>query len=76
MNFAAILAMILQYGPEAVTVIENLIAKLEGGGTVTIADVEKQFAGLKPYSAYGIALATPTAASTSSTATAASATTT
>ena len=45
MNFAAILAMILQYGPEAVTVIENLIAKLEGGGTVTIADVEKQFAG-------------------------------
>jgi len=76
MNFAAILAMILQYGPQAVTVIENLIAKIEGGGTPTVADVEKEFAGLKTYSAYGVALATPTATSTSSTATAASATTT
>ena len=61
MNFAAILAMLFQYGPEAVTVIENLIAKLEGGGTVTVADVQKEFAGLKPYDAYGIALAQPAA---------------
>jgi len=40
----------LQYGPEAVT---NIITLLNNK-TATLADVESAFAGLKPYSAYGI----------------------
>jgi hypothetical protein len=53
---AMILQLVVQYGPEAVTVISNLVSKLEAGGTLTVADVQAEFAPLKPYSAYKIAV--------------------
>jgi hypothetical protein len=46
--------MISTYGPGAVTLVQNLVSKIEAGGTVTLADVEAEFNGLKPYGAYGI----------------------
>jgi hypothetical protein len=54
MGAAAILQLILTYGPGAVTLVQNLVTKLEAGDTVTLADVEAQFAGMQPYAAYGI----------------------
>jgi hypothetical protein len=58
-----VLQLIEQYGPEAVTGIQSLVATLESGGTLTIADVESAFAPLKPYAGYNIRLvkATPPA---------------
>lgn len=49
-----IIQLIIQYGPEAVTAIENLVKQLESSGTLTVADVQAEFAPLKPYSAYNI----------------------
>lgn len=54
MSAAAILQLIFQYGPAAVTMVQNLVAKLEAGQTVTVADVEAELSGLKPYAAYAI----------------------
>jgi hypothetical protein len=54
MNAAAILQLILAYGPDAVTLVQGLVTKLESGATLTLADVEAEFALLKPYAAYGI----------------------
>jgi hypothetical protein len=68
MNAAIILQLILQYGPSAVTAISDLVAKLEAGGALTVADVEAEFAGLKPYSAYSIRLVVPPVAATKDTA--------
>jgi hypothetical protein len=63
MGAAAILQLVLTYGPSVVSLIQTLVAKIEAGGTLTVADVEAEFATLKPYAAYGVALATtpPTA---------------
>jgi hypothetical protein len=57
---ATILQLIITYGPEAVTAIESLVSKLESNKTLTIADVQAEFADLKPYSAYNIVV-TPSA---------------
>jgi hypothetical protein len=57
MSAALILQLILQYGPALESTIGNLIAKLESGATLSVADVEAQFAGLTPYSGYNIRLA-------------------
>ena len=40
----------LQYGPEFVTGIINALKRKD----VTVAEIETLFAGVKPYSAYGI----------------------
>ena len=56
-----IIQLIIQYGPEAVTAIENLVKQLESSGTLTIADVQSEFAPLKPYSAYNIQVIPATA---------------
>ena len=56
MGAAAILQLVVTYGPEAVTAVENLVNLLEEKGTLTVADVEAEFAPLKPYSAYNIAV--------------------
>lgn len=65
----SIIQLVLTYGPEAVTLIENLVTQFESSGQLTIADVQAEFAPLKPYSAYGIptvvATATPPAAASS-----------
>lgn len=57
MSAALILQLILQYGPALESTIGNLIAKLESGATLSVADVELEFSGLKPYSAYNVRLA-------------------
>lgn len=54
MEFGAILQLVVTYGPEAVTLIENLVKNWETTGQLTLADVEAEFAPLKPYAAYGI----------------------
>jgi hypothetical protein len=58
MGASLILQLILTYGPQLETTISDLIAKLESGATLSVADVETEFAGLKPYSAYNVRLAT------------------
>lgn len=57
MGASVILQLILTYGPQLETTISGLIAKLESGATLSVADVELEFAGLKPYSAYNVRLA-------------------
>jgi len=57
MGASVILQLILTYGPALETTIGNLIAKLESGATLSVADVELEFSGLKPYSAYNVRLA-------------------
>jgi len=54
MNAAIILQLLMQYGPTLETGISNLVKKLEAGSTVTLADVEAEFADLEPYTAYGV----------------------
>jgi len=44
----------MTYGPDVVTLIQGLVTKLEAGEVLTVADVEAQFAGLQPYSSYGV----------------------
>lgn len=46
----------IQYGPQIVTDIKNLLSKKDA----TIADVEAVFANLKPYSAFNIPDIAPT----------------
>lgn len=43
--------LVLQYGPAILTAVENLFTKT----TVTASEVQAIFAGLEPYSAFGIA---------------------
>lgn len=52
-----IIALVVQYGPEAIIVIKNLVDELESKGTLTVADVQAEFADLKPWSAYKIVTA-------------------
>jgi hypothetical protein len=47
---AALIQLLVTYGPEAVSAIIALMKKQ----TITIDDVETAFAALKPYSAYNI----------------------
>lgn len=54
MTAAVILNLILTYGPGAVTLIQALIVKIEAGQTVSLADVEAELSGLKPYDQYAI----------------------
>lgn len=54
MSAALILQLVLTYGPEAVSLIQSLVTKLEAGKTLTLADVELELAGLQPYGAYGV----------------------
>lgn len=57
MTAAAILQLVMTYGPNIVEFIDDIVKKLEAGQEVTVADVEAEFVGLKPYSAYSIKLA-------------------
>lgn len=52
-----IFGLLVQYGPALETGISNLVKEIESGKTLTLADVQAEFAPLKPYSAYGIAKA-------------------
>lgn len=47
--------LVLQYGPQVLTAVEALFQKQ----TVTAAEVQQIFAGLQPYSAFGIGTGTP-----------------
>jgi len=51
MTPALAIGLVLQYGPEILTAVENLFKK----STVTAAEVQSIFAGLQPYSAFSIA---------------------
>lgn len=53
-TITTILSLVVTYGPAAETAIANLYKKLTTTGTVTAADVELEFSGLKPYSDYNI----------------------
>ena len=57
----SIIQLILTYGPDAVTLVENLVKQFESSGQLTIADVQAEFAPLKPYAVYGIPNAVVTA---------------
>jgi hypothetical protein len=50
MTPAIAIGLVLQYGPQILTAVENLFKK----STVTAAEVQAIFAGLEPYSAFGI----------------------
>ena len=50
MTPALAIQLVLQYGPAILTAVENLFKKT----TVTAAEVQAIFAGLEPYSAFGI----------------------
>ena len=50
MTPALAIQLVLQYGPEILTEVEKLFTK----ATVTASEVQAIFAGLKPYSAFGI----------------------
>lgn len=54
MGFTQIIDLITTYGPEAVTLIEGLVAKWQQTGSLTEADVETAFSTLKSYDQYGI----------------------
>ena len=61
----AIFQALMTYGPAVEGIVSSLVSKLKAGDTVTLADVEAQFAGMQPYNAYAIRLAgtpQPTAA--------------
>ena len=51
----AILSLVAQYGPTILPAIENLFKK----ENVTVADIQAAFAGLQPYSAFGIPATPP-----------------
>ena len=51
-----ILGLVQQYGPDVLNAIKTILSKKDA----TIEDVELIFAGLKPYSAYGIPDVVPT----------------
>lgn len=53
------ISLVLQYGPAILTEVEKLFSK----STVTAAEVQAIFAGLQPYSSFGIGPGTPSAAS-------------
>ena len=55
-NILTLVQALVKYGPEAVQAIINLLKK----SNPTVADVETLFAGLKPYSYYGIPDVVPT----------------
>lgn len=57
MGAAAILQLVVQYGPQAVTAITNLVQILETKGQLTLAEVEAEFAALEPYSDFNITAA-------------------
>lgn len=48
--------LLLQYGPSILTAVEAMFKK----STVTAAEVQAVFAGLQPYSAFGIEAPVPT----------------
>jgi hypothetical protein len=50
MTPAIAIQLVLAYGPEILTAVENLFKK----DVVTAAEVQQIFAGLQPYSAFGI----------------------
>lgn len=50
MPVALAVQLVLQYGPEILTSVEALFTKQ----TVTAAEVQQIFSGLKPYSAFNI----------------------
>lgn len=50
MTPALAIQLVLQYGPEILTEVEALFTKQ----TVTAAEVQAIFAGLRPYNAFGI----------------------
>ena len=50
MTPALAIQLVLAYGPDILTAVEALFSK----NTVTAAEVQQVFAGLKPYSAFGI----------------------
>jgi hypothetical protein len=52
-----ILEFIFQYGAAAETIVANLVAQVEAGKVITLADVTAEFAPLKSYGSYGIAKA-------------------
>lgn len=54
MGAASIIELVVTYGPDAVALIQNLVTQFEKTGQLTTADVEAEFAPLKPYAAYGI----------------------
>lgn len=47
---AIAIQLVLQYGPEVLTAVENLFTK----STVTAAEIQAIFANLQPYSAFNI----------------------
>ncbi len=53
----AIIILAAKYGPELVTTITALFKQQ----TITVDDIEKLFANVKPYEAYGIPDVAPTA---------------
>lgn len=57
MDITSIIGLVVTYGPQAVTLVENLVNRLENGQTLSVADVQAEFAVLKPYDGYHIKLA-------------------
>lgn len=51
-TITVILQLVAQYGPSILAGIEGLFTK----ASPTVADIQAVFAGLKPYSAFGISL--------------------